>query len=155
MRFKGQFRGIFVDLIKYERLLDVYLGGKLEESARIWLTAVTGRVPLWSGMARASLLELAQLVNGRIILSPLKAPSRVPQGSVLGSATFNNSGPDYFFEITTKVSHYVEQEFQNVGVSKTAPWRSFAIGQAAWLEFARNIRLPPPIIKGRVIKRVS
>lgn len=89
MRFTGQFVGVKLDLQSYRARLEAYLQEKLHEAVRAWLQVIAGsggRVPLWSGMARSSLLEISQLVDGRIVLSPLKAKSRVPEGRRLGTA---------------------------------------------------------------------
>ena len=89
MRFSGTFTGIKFDLSQYQRRLEDHLVELLHQGAKAWLGAVAGRggrVPVWSGMARASLLELSELINGTVVISPLKGKSRIPEGRALGSA---------------------------------------------------------------------
>ena len=86
MKFTGKFLGAKIDIDKYQQQLQEAMVDALHEGAKIWLQAVVGKVPLWSGMARASLLELSELVSGKIVFSPLKASSRIPSGRSLGTA---------------------------------------------------------------------
>lgn len=142
MRFTGSFNTVEIDVAGLERQIDNVLTIAVKQGANIWLTAVTGRVPLWSGMARASLLALSELINGRVVLSPLKGKSRIPQGRALGTAKLVTQRPAYFFEVETQVTHYQIQDVTNVGKSPTAPWKSFEAGQRAFEEFAKEIQLP-------------
>jgi hypothetical protein len=159
MRFFGEFVGATINVEAYKKSVDDFLGEKLEEGARVWLTAVTGRVPLWSGMARASLLELSRLANGKILLSPLKDKSRIPAGESLGSARMLTDFPSYIFEVATQVPHYTLQEFTNVRNatgrgSPSAPWRSFDAGQEAFFEYARSVRLPPLVFEKVTVRKL-
>lgn len=154
MKFTARFRGLELDVPSYLSELEDFMRGKLEEIAREWLTAVTGRVPLWSGMARASLLKVSQIANGRIVLSPLKAKSRVPKGERLGDAEIKIETPIYEFTASTRVPHYVRQEY-DVGISPSAPWKSFEAGNSAARALVLSIRLPIIEFRSRVIKRVG
>jgi len=159
MKFFGEFIGASLDVNAYKALVDDYLTEKLREVVRLWIATVTGRVPLWTGMARASLIELSRLVNGKIILSPLKAKSRVPLGESMGTARVLTEFPYYIFEVAITVPHYTLQEFTNVRSitgrgSPSAPWRSFEAGQQAFFEYARTVRLPPVIYEPVVVRKL-
>lgn len=131
-----------LDLTAYKAKLDSYLEAELQRVAKIWLAGVTGRVPVWSGMARASLLFLAEMVGGRIAIAPVAgAPNRIPRGKAMGTA--QRLGP-YLIEVSTKVPHYVLQEYHNVGVSKSAPWLSFPNGAIAYRQAVKSVKLPRP-----------
>lgn len=158
MKFTGTFTGIKLDLSSYMRQLEEHLTSELHRVANAWLQVVAGsrgRVPLWSGMARASLLELSELINGRIVLSPKRAKSRVPQGRALGTAIPKITSSSAFITIITDVEHYSVQEYQKLAIgSPRAPWHSLLAGELAYHEAARSTVLPPPIlrpIKFRVI----
>lgn len=155
MKFKARFRGLEFDLAAYLISLEDQMQLQLEEAAREWLAAVTGRVPLWSGMARGSLLKIAHLANGRIVVSPLKAKSRVAKGEILGDAEIKAETPEFYFKVSTRVPHYVEQESRNVGISPSAPWKSFEAGNTAALSSIQSLRLPNIVFKKRIIKRVG
>lgn len=153
MKFSGQITGIKLDLAAYQKQLDKFLKQKLHEIASAWLEGVTGRVPVWSGMARGSLLELVDLINGRLLITPKKGvKSRIPEGRALGEAKPKYGPTEYTITIRTKVPHYVKQEYENVGVSKSAPWLSFEAGNARALEIIRTVKLPTPILKALKIK---
>jgi len=152
MKFTGTFTGIHFDLSGYEQQLSDYLLDALHEGAKAWLQAIAGRggrIPLWSGMARSSLFELSELINGRIIVSPLRAPSRTAQGRSLGTAIqkISESGAKINIDIETNVPHYSLQEYQNVGVSPRAPWRSLLAGKLAFQLATKDAKLPKPIFR--------
>ncbi len=147
MRFTGQFTGARLDLIKTKALWHDYLKDKLHDMLKAWLTGVTGRVPVWSGMARGSLLELKELINGTLIITPRAGiKSRIPEGRSLGQATPTYGPTKYIIEVATQVPHYALQEFVNVGISKSAPWLSFQSGFIAARASLIGFILPAPII---------
>jgi hypothetical protein len=159
MKFKGTFVGATLNLNAYIQQMDNHFREQLEEGAKRWVEATTGRVPLWSGMARASLLKISALANGTVVLSPLLGKSRIPEGRRLGHATLTTDFPVYRFEVTTTVPHYVIQETKNVRArtgrgSPSAPWRSFDAGREAFTEFVRSVGLPPVVFEKKVIKRL-
>lgn len=153
MKFTGQFLGAKIDIDKYQQQLQEAMIDALEEGARIWLQAVVGRVPLWSGMARGSLIELRELVSGKIAFSPLKAKSRVPAGRSLGTAEPNYEQDKVTITITTDVPHYTEQEYRS-GVSPTAPWHSLMAGATAFKSYAESTKFLMPKLKPVKIKRI-
>ncbi len=153
MKFTGKMVGVKLDMVAYQKKLDDYLTLKLHEVAKAWLRGVTGRVPVWSGMARGSLLSLVDLINGSLLITPKSGvPSRIPEGELLGSAVPEYGPTDYKITISTKVPHYVTQEYKNVGVSKSAPWLSFAAGLIAASEVSKKVKLPQPVFQAVKIK---
>ena len=116
-----------------------------------WLKAATGRIPVWSGMARASLLNVAAEIGGSIVIQP-RAKSRISQGVPMGTVTPKYGPDDFTITISTSVPHYVLQEYTNVGVSKSAPWRSFDAGIAAYRAAVLTVELPQPVLKPVGIK---
>ena len=151
MKFIGQFLGARIE--EYQQQLREAMIDALEEGAKIWLQAVVGRVPLWSGMARGSLLELRELINGKIVFTPLKAKSRVPSGRSLGTAEPDYEKDKVTLTITTNVSHYTAQEYRS-GVSPTAPWRSLDAGAVAFKSYAESMKFLMPKLKPIKIKAI-
>ena len=151
MKFTGQFLGAKVDIDKYQQQLREAIENALEEGAKLWLKAVVGRVPLWSGMARASLLELSRLISGQVVLSPLKAKSRIPKGDSLGTAEYNSDRTT--LTITTNVKHYNVQEYRS-GISPSAPWRSLDAGAVAFSNYVKSVKFPILKIKPVKIKAI-
>lgn len=153
MKFTGHFTGIKLDRKGYEKRLKEHLIVQLHDLAKVWLSAVTGRVPVWSGMSQGSLLKLSEMVGGRIVISPV-ASSRIPAGRALGTADPTYGPKNFIIKISTAVPHYVLQESENVNVSKTAPWWSFAAGALAYRRASLNVTLPQPILKPVKIKKI-
>lgn len=144
MKFTGHFTGAKLDLAAYQRRLTQHLTSELQRVAKVWLHATTGRVPVWSGMAMASLVNVAEEIGSSIVIQNV-AKSREHLGRPLGMVTSSYGPSDFTISISSSVPHYVLQEFTNVGVSKSAPWQSFAAGAAAYLRATRIVQLPPPI----------
>jgi len=149
MKFVGTFAGATLDLSTYQRHLKNFLVNELHKAAGNWLQAVAGsggRVPLWSGMARASLLELSELISGRVILTPLKAKSRIPEGRKLGTVQQNIDKNSVTLIIETDVPHYNLQEYKKApkGGSPTAPWFSVQAGIMKFREAIKDLHLPRP-----------
>jgi hypothetical protein len=159
VKFYGTFVGARFNLKQYKKILENQLLKQLHAGVRAWIQAIAGsggRVPLWSGMARASLLEIAQLVNGQIVLSPLKVKSRIAEGRVLGTALQIIENGKITIKIITDVSHYNIQEYKKVasGGSRSAPWRSREAGMIAFESSISGTVLTPPKILPVKIKAV-
>lgn len=155
MRFTGHFTGAKLDLGVYKQHLREHMEIQLRRVAKIWLSAVTGRVPVWSGMARGSLLVLAEMIGGRIVIAPVSGvASRIPQGRALGTAEEKLGPNDFTIEISTSVPHYVVQEYKNVNVSRSAPWLSFEAGAVAYNQAVKTAFLPPPVYTPIRIKAI-
>ena len=144
MKFTGHFTGPQLDLKAWKAELRTYLEPKLNEYVREWLRAVTGRVPVWSGMSQASLLAISEMVGGRLVISP-KVKSRIPQGRALGTATPNIIETAFTITVITKVPHYTHQEYRKSprGGSPSAPWFSLFAGAEAFRAIAQDVQLPP------------
>lgn len=155
-QFKGQFTEIGLDVKGYTQQLDAIMKDVLEEAAREWVQAATGRVPVWSGMARASLRPITKLANGTIVISPLQARSRIPEGERLGDASLIARFPTYRVSISTSVPHYAIQDDQRVsrGGSPSAPWRSFEAGNVAFEAVIANVPLPPVVFTPKTVRKV-
>lgn len=150
MKFTGHFTGAKLDLTAYQRRVEAHLKNELQRVTIAWLRAVTGRVPVWSGMARASLLNVAVEIGTHIAIAPI-VKSRMYLGQPMGTVEADY-GLDPTIRISTSVPHYVLQEYKNVGISKSAPWRSFAAGAVAYNSTARTVQLPPLIFKPKRIR---
>ena len=156
MKFTGKFVGIKLDRQAYLVFLQEYLQKKLFEVTNVWLNAATGRVPVWSGMAKGSLLVLANLVDSTLLITPRRGiKSKIALGEIMGTAIPDWETPGRaLITISTEVPHYVLQEFQNVGVSKSAPWLSFEAGAAAYKVAVQTVKLPAPFYKSVNIKAI-
>ena len=114
-------------------------------SLKDWLSTIAGpggRVPLFTGMARASLFKVAQLSGGTLLLSPLKGASRIGMGKQLGTASLRREGDKVVFKFRSTVPHWQNQE-SSPGISPSAPWQSLpAAADAFVLRFDEVLKLP-------------
>jgi hypothetical protein len=157
MKFTGSLIGLTLDHQEALKAMEEHLVSELHRCTGAWVQAIAGpggRVPLWSGMARASLMEVSQLVNSQIVISALKAPSRVQEGARLGTAEQTIRPDLYQIEIITDVEHWNIQEYEKVskGGSKSAPWRALEFASVAFLACAATVSLPVPVFKSFVRK---
>jgi hypothetical protein len=100
--------------------LDRQLSEILRDGATEWVRTVAAIVPNWSGMSRASLQPLADLVGVSVFASPVAgAPNRVAEGRAAAipqpRLVFNDKG-QYFFEWHSQVFHFVYNENNNANL---------------------------------------
>ena len=149
---KGYVTTGHINVSEFERQFKREMTLNLHNVVKAWLMAATGRVPVWSGMAMGSLLEVSETVDGGLIITPRTGvKSRISKGRSLGSADAEYGPSEYTMIIKSSVPHYVEQDVANVGVSLTAPWMSFPAGMAAARQAAANIKVSGPKIRTRRI----
>ena len=132
LKTSGYITTASINMGSFKRQFHKEMIENLKKSTRAWLSAATGKVPVWSGMALASLFEVYATIGGGLIITPRSGvKSRIAQGLSLGSAQIKHGPNIYSILIKTSVPHYVLQDEQNVGVSPSAPWQSFPAGLAA------------------------
>lgn len=152
MRFDGTFAAATINTIQFEKVLKNHLKIELRKVANAWLLGVVGKIPVWSGMSRGSLLELVKLINGKLVITPKGGvKSRITEGRSLGTAIENLDLNDFSITITTDVDHYNLQEYTNVDISQSAPWGSLIAGAAMAWPVLKNVRLMTPALK---VKRI-
>jgi len=119
--------------------------------AAIWLNAASGRVPVWSGMALASLSNVAEFAGTGLVITPKSGvKSKIALGKVMGSVAVVTTSKLYSITMRTTVPHYVMQEETYVGASPSAPWQSFPAGIAAVANL--KIDIDPPVFKSKRFK---
>ena len=149
MKFTGTFTGGTINFLTYYKQLDDYLEKKMLNIVENWLYAVTDLVPIWSGMSQGSLLDVAELVGTDLLITPKEGvDDKSFIGSMQGYAKLTAETAGVItVEISTSVPHYVLQEYENVNVSPTAPWESFAAGANVFKTLAAEVRIPRPVIQ--------
>lgn len=124
-------------------------------SLRDWLKVIAGpggRVPLFTGMARASLFKVAQLSGGTLLLSPLRGASRVSMGKALGTASIRREGNKVVFRFRSSVPHWQSQE-SSPGLSPSAPWQSLpAAANVFTIRFKDIFKFPDLEFKKKILK---
>lgn len=132
LKAKGFITLADIDITKFERDFRNNMTETLKKLTKVWLMAATGKVPVWSGMALASLMKVSETIGGGLIVSPRSGvKSRVSLGKSLGSVKTKYGPRTYSINIKTRVPHYVLQDKAYIGASPTAPWGSFESGMNA------------------------
>jgi len=158
MKFTGQFTGIKLNQRLFLTRLQVRLKQHLFEAASSWIEGPIDLVPVWSGMALGSMLKAAMILGIDIEIIPNEKSlegNRISLGEALGIAELDlGTTGSVSLTIGTQVSHYILQEFENVGVSKSAPWGSFAHARELYLARIKRMKpkLPQPVYQPVKIK---
>jgi hypothetical protein len=116
----GQLAELRLDLDKMLRDLDRQFTDVLVKGTQEWVRTVAAIVPNWSGMSRASLQPIAELVGVAVFASPVAgAPNRVGEGRSLAipppKLVLGDNG-QYFFEWRSQVFHLVYNENNNANL---------------------------------------
>jgi hypothetical protein len=152
LKVSGKVTLVKVSLNDFKRQFKKEMTDNLKKTVKSWLMATSGRVPIWSGMALGSLLEVSETIGGGLLITPrTNIKSRISLGKSMGSLDAIYGPNEYSMIMKSKVPHYVLQEHVDVGVSKSAPWRSFEAGMSAAKLTAQNISVQFPTIKKKVI----
>lgn len=96
--------------------LDAELKAILKDGTKAWVEEVKDIVPNWSGMSRASLAPIADLVNVPLFpLGPTESgvPNRVADGKASGEAKLRYGPREYYFEWKSTVFHFIYNESNN------------------------------------------
>ncbi len=151
-KIKGKIITLHLDIRNFKRQFDEDMTRNIKNTVKAWLLATSGKVPVWSGMALGSLMEVSETVGGGLLITPRSGiKSRISLGKSMGSLDAVYGPNEYSMIIKSNVPHYVLQEDVNVGVSPTAPWGSFEAGMSAAKLAAKKITIRAPEIKEKVI----
>ncbi len=160
MKFTAKFQLPELNLRKFKQQLDRELTDLLIESAIAWLQAGSFKVPVWSGAARSTFLDLASRVNFSIGISPVStAPDRRSLGRSQGTGELkiDKKRGIYGFVYATTLDHLIENE---LGVSSLpnlitpTPYNFRAAALRAWEQVAIKSSLPGLVVtaKGKVFQ---
>lgn len=155
-RVRMNMRGIALDTGKYRLAMDRG-GHKLNvNAAGEWLREVVQRVPVQTGMARATLRPLSWFlasagVDVPVPINAIKKESEsrnIPAGLDIApspSDCFEMRNGEFLFTFNQKLPHYIFNEWAtNVTYSNPSdpniqpPWLSFSLGRDAYVEFVKQ-----------------
>jgi len=71
MSLRGSLASISFDAKTYQAYFDKQMVEILKSSIRVWLAVAVSKIPVWSGMSRATLLKLADQVGYQIAIFPV------------------------------------------------------------------------------------
>jgi hypothetical protein len=155
-----------VNIIKFDKQGYTEALGKavqvqIRQAAREWLRAVILKVPVYTGMAKGSLLPLGRYLRVAIPIVPdpiaQKRFGRGPQdGESLGLFDFKQINQYVWqFQYATEVQHYLINEF-TIGLGSPplrnpTPWHSFEAGKEAWDQYLQeNLKSKIPKISSYI-----
>ena len=159
IRFTGRLYRMNFDVTGYKKTYDEAMKVQIRQAARAWLRAVIPKVPVYTGMARGSLVPLGRFL--RVAIPIRMNPNAVKRvrpgysqqaGEALGAFTFgDNQNGVYTFSYNTQVLHfYLNDTFDTKGAGMVnliheTPWNATAAGEQAFKDYINNIlpdRLP-------------
>ena len=149
-RIIAQFTNLKYDIEGHKKKVHEALQVQMRQAAREWLRAAIPLVPVYSGMARASLRPRARgTPGGRADRSPGPAhgPPQPRPRREQQRFSFTDDGVRYYFQWTTDVLHYQLNEYYTSRLKLThpTPWESTEAGNVAFRKYAYSIapkRLP-------------
>jgi len=97
-------------------LVDDFIREVMEDSARVWLDAVTKIVPVWSGASRATFQALASAINYHISIEVRgDAPDRIALGRLASRGGLQRRAPGYWeFYYETQLRYLIANETRKV-----------------------------------------
>lgn len=131
----------------YSKTVRLVMQRRMRVAARAFVRAAIKNVPVQSGMARGSFLNIGRLLRRiSIPISPtvtgtfyyrngVKIAKNPEAGALLSTPeeeVLTDTGDIYYFNYGTDVFHYNINEFFG-GHAPTAPWLSYAAGHAAFI----------------------
>lgn len=156
MRIKARLRTIKFDVGAYRRRLHRHMVREAENAARAWLHEIfqetfrQGSIRVWSSASIETFRKLAAKVSFPIAASP-KVTSRASMGreNSEGEIIAKKREGRYRFRYGTTLFHLSYNEFNNannVGFKLTnpGPYNFQTLGQAAFRQYAKRVRLPNP-----------
>lgn len=116
-RIVGTLAGLTLDLNSLLKELDGRCQSIVRSGAVEWVRTVAAIVPNWSGMSRASLKPIADLVGVPLFVTVVPgAPDRRAEGESQGEAKFETDKNIYVFEWRSTVFHFVYNESNNANL---------------------------------------
>jgi hypothetical protein len=152
MHFTGKIGKIKIDNVRYTEAIREELKHKLRRAVADWLRAVIEYVPVSTGMARASLIPLGQVVGVNVFTATTIGNNAIRKESptrnkALGEATgmsggfFGGNQYQLTFVYQILIDHYLENETSaHPGANEQviSPWESMEAGREAFAAFMEH-----------------
>lgn len=167
MRLYGTIDLLEFDSTGYTAAVNRAIEAEFRQAAREFIRAAYPLVPVQSGMARGSFLNIGRFLRVAVPIAPRRFNQRyyppgggasIPKTPESGASLstppnqiIRRDGNRVIFEFNTRVFHYTLEDL--IGV-RSGPWGSFAAGRAAFMTRMRNLRNRLPNI-GSYITRTT
>ncbi len=175
MRIEGKVDVLKFDMESYSKTFKKEFEIHTKQAARAFVLAAIPAIPVQTGMARGSYLNVGRFLNinipipskgsyqrtrkGRtytvrnpIYYSPtgVRMPKTPESGAALTAFVFEtkytSNGIEHIFRVNSKVFHYTLQDEMHVR-SPTSPWYSMRKGRDAWINYMQKIEERLPSVK--------
>ena len=158
MKFKFKTQLPTLNIRQFKAQLERDLTDLLVRSATAWLQAGVFKVPVWSGAARSTFVDLASRVNFTLTITPKStAPDRRGLGKAEGTGELkiDPKRGTFGFVYTTTLDHLIENETGTSnfpGLITPTPYNFREAALSAWQEVADQAQLPGfrLNVKGRI-----
>lgn len=165
--FKITYDVLTIDNDAFRRAVTNYILHKMFDAARAFVRAAIPKVPVDTGMARGTFLNVGKLLDITIPINPksfgkiysyggLRLPKQKESGAALAISAdraIRLEGNTFIFEFAQDVFHYNLNEFFG-GHAPTAPWGSYKAGQIAFEEtFTKDFIKDFPQVKDYISKK--
>lgn len=166
MRFTAKLQLPKFDKAGYRRAMNSHMTAVIQDAARLWLNAtVASLIPIWSGASAATFLKLARAASYDLAPAPIGGvQSRTGLGQRESTGNIVAGRTQYWFEYGTTLRHLIFNEFNDANAGgdpavfahlvNPGPYQFQKAGQAAFMSFARTVRLPNPFDYVKVTQRV-
>lgn len=156
----NKLKKITFDVGGFTKTLDMRMGEVVREAARQWLRAVItsvpsardGDFPVYTGMAKASLIPLGRFLRVAVPVHPIKqykdknmtkgiAAGRAPRGGWVRDDHTHPMTFVYSFKWQSAVDHYETNELTDNGWANLIahrPWNTLEAGNAAFRNHVRE-----------------
>ena len=153
MRIRGTIDVLKFDSKGYNAALRKAIEVQFRQAARAFIRAAVPLIPVETGMARGSFLNIGRYLRVAIPINPTKFrqryyPGGLPKTPQAGanlstpvSEIFNWDGDKLVFTFQSDVLHLSLED--QIGVrSPTAPWKAFDAGRDAFMSTLSGMKLP-------------
>jgi hypothetical protein len=159
VRTRCMLRNVKLSRANMRKAFDVAIQKEMHNAAREWLLTVYPLVPVWTGMARGSLISLGEFLHVPIpIVKAESAQKSFPyrgywDGVPLGHFEFKFTATQFRFHYSTDVEHFADNEQFTAPafyhLIEPTPWHSFQAGHDAFVAYVTGTLLPnlPKITK--------
>jgi len=155
-QFVGKFEKLELRGARFNEAFTKALEVQMRQASREFLRAVIVRVPVYTGMARGSLVPLGRFLRVAVPINPdpgaKKHPNKNPAaGAAASSFKFTNEGGfNPRLRLDIGVLHFELNEFRpsTLPLRHPTPWHSFEAGREAFKAYLReNLTKKVPRVK--------
>lgn len=155
------------DAAGYTRAVTAAIEAEFRQAARAFIRAAIPRIPVQTGMAKGSFLNVGRFLRVAVPIAPTRFNQRyyppgggnsIPKTPESGAALstqpnemITRVGNRFVFEFSSRVFHLTLEDL--IGVH-SGPWGAFAAGRAAFMQRMRQLRTRLPRI-GEYVTRTS